>query len=257
MKTAVIIQARTKSTRFPRKVFEKIGPYNSIEWIFRRLENCHYVDEIILAIPDGERMDFIKNIKINPKQTCVYFTGSEQDVMKRVIDAAESRNIDIIVDVTADCPFVDPEKIDAGILEIKNFGVNYCSNVYPFRTSPDGFDIQVYCTNILKSTYEHMQNDNIKNDHVGWNIPIVCNIPNQYINIITTSSFKSVGSQTAINNWAVTLDEPADLKLLNAIFDYFQYFDMSEKEIVQFLTENQDVLELNKDVKRKIPGETE
>lgn len=251
MKTAVIIQARTKSTRFPRKVFEKIGPYNSIEWIFRRLENCHYVDEIILAIPDGERMDFIKNIKINPKQTCVYFTGSEQDVMKRVIDAAESRNIDIIVDITADCPFVDPEKIDAGILEIKNFGVGYCSNAYPFRTSLDGFDIQVYHTSTLKNTYEYMQNKNIINDHVGWNVP---NCLHEHG---TTSLFSAVGSQLAVDNWAVTLDEPADLKLLNAIFDYFNYFDMSEKEIVQFLTENQDVLELNKDVKRKIPGETE
>ena len=44
------------------------------------------------------------------------FRGSEQNVMQRVLFAAEKNKTDIIISITADCPLIDPSIIDQCIL---------------------------------------------------------------------------------------------------------------------------------------------
>ena len=46
---AVILQARTGSKRFPRKVLAKIGDSNLVGIIVERIKHSKYVDDIILA----------------------------------------------------------------------------------------------------------------------------------------------------------------------------------------------------------------
>ena len=41
-----------------------------------------------------------------------FFRGSQNNVLKRYIDAAEKYDLNHIIRITADCPFTDPNLID-------------------------------------------------------------------------------------------------------------------------------------------------
>ena len=58
-KTAVIIQARLTSSRFPNKILEKIGNYTLIDYLINRIKSCTEVDKIILAVPDNKKNKII------------------------------------------------------------------------------------------------------------------------------------------------------------------------------------------------------
>ena len=55
--------------------------------------------------------------------------------------------------------------------------------------------------------------------------------------------------------WGLTLDTPEDLELLRKICSHFNSIDFSCQYIIEYLRANPQLLELNKLVQRKIPGE--
>ena len=58
MKNLCIIQARLGSDRLPGKVLQPIGEDKCIvQMAYERLLSCHYVDDVIVAIPTGEKDD--------------------------------------------------------------------------------------------------------------------------------------------------------------------------------------------------------
>ena len=69
--------------------------------------------------------------------------GSEEDVLGRVYHAAKEAHADIVVRITGDCPFIDPELVDSIVSKFKKSDSDYVSNVNP-PTYPDGLDIEVF-----------------------------------------------------------------------------------------------------------------
>ena len=74
------------------------------------------------------------------------FIGDELDVLNRYYQCAKKYKSSIIVRVTSDCPFSDPNLIDDMInFYIKN-DYDYISNTTPLNEShwPDGSDIEIF-----------------------------------------------------------------------------------------------------------------
>ena len=120
MKTGIIIQARSMSTRFPQKILKPL-PYNSsltvLDQVIRRVKLTKSVDEIIIATTlNSEDNEIAKTAKRNKVQV---FRGSENDVLDRYYNAAISRELDIIVRLTSDCPCIDWNIIDNIVKEFK------------------------------------------------------------------------------------------------------------------------------------------
>ncbi len=63
--------------------------------------------------------------------------------LDRYYKTAIEFNSDVIVRITSDCPFADPEIIDMLILIQKNFNYDYVSNRIKKRTWPHGLDVEV------------------------------------------------------------------------------------------------------------------
>ena len=105
---SIIIQARSNSTRFKRKIYRKIGKHRLIEWVIKRLKKT-LANEVILATSnnknDKKLEKFCKDEKI------IFFPGPEKNVLKRYFEAGKFANSDIIIRVCADNPFVDPLEI--------------------------------------------------------------------------------------------------------------------------------------------------
>ena len=117
MKKSIIIEARMNFTRLPGKHCYKVYNKYIIEYLIIRLKKVKYANDIILATTNTKVDDILFDISKKHKIKC--FRGSEENVMQRVLMAAEKNKTDIIVSITADCPLTDPNIIDQCILSLK------------------------------------------------------------------------------------------------------------------------------------------
>lgn len=116
-KLGFIVQARLGSTRLPNKM--KMPFYENIsipEIIISKIKERFPKTDIILATTINEKDNyfdrFTRNLGIK------IFRGSEDNVLKRFIDAAESNHIKKIIRICADNPFLDINELDVLISSI-------------------------------------------------------------------------------------------------------------------------------------------
>lgn len=106
MRTAIIIQARMGSSRLPNKMTKVF--YNGkglLEILLDRLINQNINVPIILATTDNKIDDAITDLV--EKKGIVIFRGDENNVLKRIVDAAIANNVEKIIRICADNPFID------------------------------------------------------------------------------------------------------------------------------------------------------
>ena len=69
VKTAAIVQARTGSSRLPRKVLADLGGRPLIAFLLERLRRCDVVEAIVLATTnqpdDDELVDLAESLGVN------------------------------------------------------------------------------------------------------------------------------------------------------------------------------------------------
>ena len=143
MKTVAIVQARMGSSRLHGKVLKKLGNSSVLDFLIYRLSKSSSIDDIVIATStndvDQEICDHFQGTNIN------VFRGSEEDVLSRYVDAAKKYKADIIVRITGDCPFVDPDLVDDCVNKIKGTNIDYVSNCNKVTNPlPDGFDVEVF-----------------------------------------------------------------------------------------------------------------
>ena len=95
MNKVAIIQARTASTRLPRKCLLRIFDKTILEHIVLRMKHAQNIDSICIATTENAEDDIIENI-IRKMGVTVY-RGSNTDVLDRFYQAAKQMKADIIV----------------------------------------------------------------------------------------------------------------------------------------------------------------
>lgn len=134
-----IIQARMASTRLPGKVMEQLGDKTVLGNVISRVLLCKNVDGVIVATSNEEED---KEIAMETSAYGVGCTRGElYDVLSRYYRTAKFYKADRIVRITADCPFIMPDLIDA-LIE-KNQNSDYGSNIIR-RTYPKGLDCEIF-----------------------------------------------------------------------------------------------------------------
>lgn len=125
-KVIAVVQARMESTRFPRKMLEKLGGLTVYEWVIERLKKSALLDKLIIALPDTSENDVLDDIA-NKKGVSVV-RGPMNDVLYRYILAARKFEADAIVRICADNPFVDPVEVDRLIAYYNEHQPDYAFN---------------------------------------------------------------------------------------------------------------------------------
>jgi len=125
-KVVCIIQARMGSSRLPGKVLADIARETMLWHVVSRVRKASLLEQAVVAIPDRRKdeplADFCKNIGAD----C--FNGSEIDVLDRYFQAAKKSEAELIVRVTADCPFINPKGIDAVVSSYLKGRYDYVHN---------------------------------------------------------------------------------------------------------------------------------
>ena len=139
-----IIQARTSSKRFPKKVLYKI---NSKPLIIRVVNNAlksNLVSNLIVATSKEKSDDQL--VKLIKKSRFKYFRGSLKNVALRMLNVAQINNAKYFMRLSGDSPLIDYKIIDFAIKILKkNKNVDIVTNVFP-RTFPSGQSVEIIKT---------------------------------------------------------------------------------------------------------------
>ena len=239
-KIVASIEARMTSSRLPGKVLmEAIDGVSMLEFMVSRLKKSKLIDEIIIATTINETdngiVDLCNKLKIK------YFRGSEPDVLLRVLEAHKSTKSDIIVELTGDCPLIDPKIVDKIITKYLDSDFDYVSNSH-VRSYPDGFDAQVFSYELLKQV-SILTNDLYDRENVS-------------SFIYRSGKYSTFGFIAEPHEFwpelRVTLDDHGDYILIKNIIDYFYSINKHEfnvTDVVSYMKKNCDLLELNKDAR--------
>ena len=122
-RTVAIIQARMGSTRLPGKVMMTIGRQSILTYLVQHISKARTLDAVIVATTNHERDQVIVNECESHGIPCC--RGDEFDVLGRYVEAARLSKAGIIVRVTADNPFTDPDSIDRVVDAIALHGADY------------------------------------------------------------------------------------------------------------------------------------
>jgi len=243
MKVVATIEARMTSSRLPGKVLLPANGKPMLGHLVNRLKRVKSIQEIVLATTANQADDCL--VEFAQQESIYYFRGSEEDVMQRVIGAAESVKADVIVEITGDCPIVDPLLIEQTIQTFLNNSVDYLSNgyipSYPHGTS----DCRLFRLETLKCSAE-MTDDSLDHEHVTTHI---CNHPELF------SRFFLIGPPDLC--WPelhLILDEQMDYVLLKKVIEHFgdanPYFGC--REVIELLRSEPDWVAINQQVKRTV-----
>jgi len=207
--TVAIIQARMSSSRLPNKVLMPLGGKPIIAQIFRRLQQCQTLDQIILATSINEDDNPIANLCEEIGLPCS--RGSLDDVLDRYYQAATQAQATTIVRITADCPVIDPVVVDAVVTACRAGGYDYYGITGSF---PDGLDVEVFRYEALARAWREAALKS-EREHVG---PYLGKHP---------ELFKLGGLHLfeGLSHHRWTVDEPRDYVLLQAIYDRLDHPD--------------------------------
>ena len=163
IKFGAIVEARMGSTRLPGKVMMKVKNVPMISLLIDRLKQVKKINKIIVATTNSSNDDsfckYLRDKKIN------FFRGSEDNVMKRVIDASKKYKIKNIIQITGDCPLIDPEIVSQTLNTFEKNNFDFVSNS-TYRSYPDGMDVCIFSSKNLNKSYK-LTNSKYDQEHVS------------------------------------------------------------------------------------------
>lgn len=142
-KIAAIIACRLKSSRLSKKALLRIGSLTSVEYCIKNTLRLSNLVEVILATSDLEQDSELVNHLYS--DSVAFFQGNADDVLDRYLTVAKIRNIDVIVRITADMPFIDNKILQILLTSHFNAGADNTSSV---QAAP-GTNLEIIYTNAL------------------------------------------------------------------------------------------------------------
>ena len=108
MKTIAVIPARLHSSRFPKKILYPIDGKPMVAHVFDQVKKAKSLDDVIVAIDADETAEALKKLKIK------YVTTSKDHISgtDRIAEVIDDQDVEVIINVQADEPQVDPNLID-------------------------------------------------------------------------------------------------------------------------------------------------
>ncbi|MBL8833916.1 MAG: glycosyltransferase family protein [Rhodospirillales bacterium] len=238
MKTVATIEARMTSMRLPGKVLADAEGAPMLSRMIDRLFRVSGLDGVVVATTTNATDDPIAALASEKGVGC--WRGSEDDVLSRVLEAATDAGADVIVELTGDCPLIDPAIVSQTIRHYFSTGADYVSNVLT-RSYPIGMDTQVFSRRILADVASRTD-DAIDHEHVSL---YIYRHPEIY-------SLSGIVAPAGLHRPDVrlTLDTPEDLALIRAVFAALlpRGIDFGLAEILAYLDANPVVAALNRSV---------
>jgi spore coat polysaccharide biosynthesis protein SpsF (cytidylyltransferase family) len=234
----IIIQARLGSKRLPGKM---ILPFFNEKGIFELITEKIKKDfpdfKIVVATSTNTIDNELENMCNKLAIKC--FRGSENNVLDRFINAAESNGISKIIRICADNPFLNMVELHKLVDKATESTADYISfqtsENKPTITTHYGFWAEVVTIEALRKV-QNLTTDILYQEHVT---NFIYANP-QLFNIRLITIPKEVEQNEEIR---MTLDTQQDFNLLKEIYSENSNFNQSPKELIDIVTKNQNWLD--------------
>lgn len=243
-KFVAIVEARMGSSRLPGKVMLDLAGAPLLARMVERVRRSGRVAETVVATTVNDSDDIIAGLCAD--MGCPVFRGSENDMLDRLLCAAKAHEADVIVQLTGDCPLIDPAHIDRTIELFEETGADYaCNNIPP--SLPIGFDVRLFPTAVLEEV-GRLTDDPIDRVHGSYYI------------YTHPERFSVVGWQAEADMWKelrLTVDEYLDYKLVRQVFEalYPANPNFSAEDVVAWMRARPELARVNASVRQKRPEE--
>ena len=246
MKIGFLITARLKSSRLKLKILKKLNGFTVIERVIHRAKQVKVCKDVVLCT---SRLN--QDIPLNKIAKCngiYYYNGSSEDVLLRLLGAAELYEMDYFVGITADNPLfsiyhanmiANIIKTDPSIDFIYTSGLPIGANIYAIKTKA----LKTVC-GIKEEIDTEIWGDLI-------NQPEIFNVKEI-----------KVEKEYQGKNFRMTLDEIDDYKFFNELYNMFPKDSVIDLlDAYQCLQKNPEIATINsavvqrdldEDVKKKI-----
>lgn len=245
-KVGVIVQARMGSTRLPGKILTYLDKNERVlDLLIKRLKLSQNLDQIIIATTQNNKdLQIIETAK---SHDVLYFVGSENNVLKRFYEAAKYFELDIVVRVTSDCPFVDPYIMDDMIDFYMKKGYDYIRNIEESTNFPRGFDIEIFSFKTLQKVFS-LASSKPEMEHVTYFIYT-------HPSIFKIKAF-NYPNLKKIDDLRLTIDEEDDLNMCREVYKRIKKkkgktIDFTLNDIIDIIEKEPELIEINKKVQHK------
>jgi spore coat polysaccharide biosynthesis protein SpsF len=233
-----IIQARTGSTRLPRKVLLPLAGEPMLARVVGRVSRATRVHSVVVATTKSDRDEDL--VALCTSRGWPVFRGSESDLLDRYYRAASQYRADVVIRVTSDCPLIDPGIVDRVIEEFERQPCDYASNTIEPRTFPRGLDVEAMGFRTLERAWRE-DKDPAWREHAT---PYIYRHPEIF-------HLRSVRHDRDLSSHRWTVDTPEDYELVRRIYDHFREDRFRWTEVLALLDEHPDWLEINRYVQQK------
>lgn len=243
MKKAVIIQARMSSKRLSGKVLREFSNGKTLlEILLLRIQELTEQEiEIIVATSNTESDDVLADYLATHFEWVKIFRGDLNDVMQRYYDAAVTNEVDTIIRLTSDCPFIDPVVVSKMLQVFERSDLEYIANTMPpdQSTFSDGFDVEIFTTTALLKQMNLPELTPKDKEHVTflfWQT--------QYFEIALFEN-----TQTPNFQFKLSVDSMNDFLLADTIIKEIGYMKRFS-EIEFFIEGNENIKNINSGIKK-------
>jgi spore coat polysaccharide biosynthesis protein SpsF len=239
-----IVQARMGSTRLPGKVLEPIGDKPMLAHTYERACHSSLVDEVVIATSNKQGDDGVAEYCESAAIECT--RGSESDVLDRYYQTAREYEADVVVRLTADCPFLSPAVIDRVVHTYQHGSSAYVSNTLEY-THPDGLDVEVFSFESVERAWNDA-NDPAEREHVTPYIKDSPEFKTQNVeNVLEVSAYDFVDDDTILR-W--TVDYREDLEFVRSVYEQLTdhgHWIFDQQAVLELLDRKPELRDINDD----------
>lgn len=248
MKTICVIQARFASSRLPGKVLERIGDRSMLAMIIERASRAATIEAMIVATSTEVSDDAVATAA--KEAGARVMRGSQFDVLDRYYKALNlESDADILVRLTADCPFVDPDLIDLVVNRLIEGDLAFSANRLPpphARTYPVGLDVEACTTEALRTAWKEATLPH-QREHV---MPYLYENPRQFRIGVVDLDFDLSGYRWTVD----TVEDLAAVRQIAALVGPEPY---GWRDVLNVAQAHPEIGELNRTARQKAATESD
>lgn len=237
-RNVAIIQARTGSSRLPRKVLLPLLGEPMLTRVVRRVARASRVDATIVATTTASSDDAIMELAAHAGW--LVDRGSETDLLDRYVQVARTQAATTVIRITSDCPVIDPDLIDDVVVALDDSGYDYASNSLEPRTYPRGLDVEAMTMAALEQASRE-DDDPRSREHAT---PYIYRHPERF-------RLRRVASPVDLSAHRWTVDTPEDYELIRRIYDRLGRDDFSWRDVLAVIEREPALSDLNRHVRQK------
>lgn len=237
MRTVAIVQARMTSSRLPGKVLLPLAGRAMIDRVIDRLQLCHHLDALSVALPHGDKQAPLA-AHLARRDDIRVTRGDENDVLARTLEAAHDSQADVIVRVTSDCPFIDPDVVDAVIVARAALEFDYARTAM-LQGWPLGYDCEAFKRDALESAARE-SSDPYEREHVT---PFIWRRPERFSTLV-------LDHLPDRRHWRLVVDSEEDYRFACHVYDGLSSLarPFRHADLVSHLEAHADLFAINQHV---------